>query len=105
MIFCVQVAARISPDNADKDEWIVVKVIRFDRESNKCDILNAIALEFAYSSKFQICLLDFLPFLHLILLKFCRFEVIDEEPGDEDESIQRFHVTSLFLYLPACVSL
>ena len=61
-IFCVQVAARISPDNADKDEWIVVKVIRFDRESNKCDILNAIALEFAYSSKLQVCLLDFLPF-------------------------------------------
>ena len=49
MIFCVQVAARISPDNADKDEWIVVKVIRFDRESNKCDILNAIALEFVYT--------------------------------------------------------
>lgn len=47
-----QVAARISPDNADKDEWIVVKVLRFDREANK-------------------------------------LEVIDEEPGDEEESVQR----------------
>eukprot|EP00250_Pteridium_aquilinum_P011296 c19973_g1_i1 orf=1044-1862(-) len=47
-----QVAARISPDSADKDEWIVVKVTRFDRESN-------------------------------------RLEVIDEEPGDDEESVQR----------------
>lgn len=47
-----QVAARVSPDNADKDEWIVVKVTRFDRESN-------------------------------------RLEVIDEEPGDDEESVQR----------------
>ena len=48
MIFCVQVAARISPDNADKDEWIVVKVIRFDRESNKCDSLNAVHIVYTY---------------------------------------------------------
>lgn len=47
-----QVAARISSDNADKDEWIVVKVIRLDHESNK-------------------------------------LEVIDEEPGDDEESVQR----------------
>ncbi|MCO5570791.1 hypothetical protein L7F22_024519 [Adiantum nelumboides] len=47
-----QVAARISLDNADKDEWIVVKVTRFDRELN-------------------------------------RLEVIDEEPGDDEESVQR----------------
>lgn len=44
-----QVAARVTPENADKDEWIVVKVIRFDREANK-------------------------------------YEVIDEEPGDDEES-------------------
>jgi len=30
-----QVAARVTPENADKDDWIVVKVIRFDREANK----------------------------------------------------------------------
>ncbi|MCO5557560.1 hypothetical protein L7F22_011126 [Adiantum nelumboides] len=47
-----QVAARVSSDNADKDEWIVVKVTRFDRELN-------------------------------------RLEVIDEEPGDDEESVQR----------------
>ncbi|KAH7352933.1 hypothetical protein KP509_19G070500 [Ceratopteris richardii] len=47
-----QVAAKISPENAEKDDWIVVKVIRFDRETN-------------------------------------RLEVIDEEPGDDEESVQR----------------
>lgn len=47
-----QVAARVTPENADKDDWIVVKVIRFDREANK-------------------------------------YEVIDEEPGDDEESGQR----------------
>ncbi|KAI5072440.1 hypothetical protein GOP47_0012546 [Adiantum capillus-veneris] len=47
-----QVAAKISPDNAEKDEWIVVKVTRFDRELN-------------------------------------RLEVIDEDPGDDEDSVQR----------------
>eukprot|EP00850_Spirogloea_muscicola_P005210 SM000023S07666 [mRNA] locus=s23:781405:784068:- [translate_table: standard] len=47
-----QVAARRSPDDAEKDDWIVVKVTRFDRENN-------------------------------------RYEVIDEEPGDDEESSQR----------------
>lgn len=47
-----QVAARVSSDSAEKDEWIVVKVTRFDRESN-------------------------------------RLEVIDEEPGDDEDSMQR----------------
>ncbi|KAH9312801.1 hypothetical protein KI387_027836, partial [Taxus chinensis] len=44
-----QVAARVTPDSADKDEWILVKVTRFDREANK-------------------------------------YEVIDEEPGDDEET-------------------
>ncbi|KAG4914992.1 hypothetical protein JHK87_052549 [Glycine soja] len=45
----VIVAARVTPRNADKDEWFVVKVIHFDKESKE-------------------------------------FEVLDEEPGDDEES-------------------
>ncbi|KAH9312799.1 hypothetical protein KI387_027834, partial [Taxus chinensis] len=48
----VQVAARITPDNADKDQWIVVKVTRYDKDATK-------------------------------------YEVFDEEPGDNEESSQR----------------
>ncbi|XP_052728882.1 SAGA-associated factor 29 homolog B isoform X2 [Vigna angularis] len=48
LISC-QVAARVTPRNADKDEWFVVKVIHFDKESKE-------------------------------------FEVLDEEPGDDEES-------------------
>ncbi|XP_061986337.1 SAGA-associated factor 29 homolog A [Populus nigra] len=44
-----QVAARVTGDNAEKDEWFVVKVIHFDRETKE-------------------------------------FEVLDEEPGDDEES-------------------
>eukprot|EP00850_Spirogloea_muscicola_P000036 SM000001S04438 [mRNA] locus=s1:246532:249141:+ [translate_table: standard] len=60
-----QVAARRSPDDAEKDDWIVVKVTRFDRENN-------------------------------------RYEVIDEEPGDDDESSQRKYrlPTSCIIPLP-----
>eukprot|EP00252_Welwitschia_mirabilis_P025736 TRINITY_DN8174_c0_g1_i1.p1 TRINITY_DN8174_c0_g1~~TRINITY_DN8174_c0_g1_i1.p1 ORF type:complete len:271 (+),score=70.97 TRINITY_DN8174_c0_g1_i1:222-1034(+) len=47
-----QVAARVRPDDAEKDEWIVVKVIHYDKDTAK-------------------------------------YEVIDEEPGDDDESGQR----------------
>ncbi|CAI5511987.1 unnamed protein product, partial [Closterium sp. Naga37s-1] len=47
-----QVAARVSATEDGKDEWIVVKVLRIDREAN-------------------------------------RFDVIDEEPGEEDEGGQR----------------
>ncbi|KAL0010771.1 hypothetical protein SO802_005879 [Lithocarpus litseifolius] len=43
-----QVAARVRLDEADKDEWFVVKVLHFDKESRE-------------------------------------FEVLDEEPGDDDE--------------------
>lgn len=43
-----QVAARVTPDEADKDEWFVVKVMHFDKETRE-------------------------------------FEVLDEEPGDDDE--------------------
>lgn len=46
-----QVAARVTSDDAPKDDWIVVKVTRYDRETN-------------------------------------RFEVIDEEPGDDEENGQ-----------------
>ncbi|KAL0014420.1 hypothetical protein SO802_001489 [Lithocarpus litseifolius] len=43
-----QVAARVRLDEADKDEWFVVKVLHFDKETRE-------------------------------------FEVLDEEPGDDDE--------------------
>ncbi|KAI4350618.1 hypothetical protein L6164_005061 [Bauhinia variegata] len=43
-----QVAARVTQDDADKDEWFVVKVIHFDKETKE-------------------------------------FEVLDEEPGDDEE--------------------
>lgn len=43
-----QVAAKVTPDDADKDEWFVVKVLHFDKETRE-------------------------------------FEVLDEEPGDDDE--------------------
>ncbi|XP_022928184.1 uncharacterized protein LOC111435081 [Cucurbita moschata] len=43
-----QVAARVTPDGAEKDEWFIVKVMHFDKETKL-------------------------------------FEVLDEEPGDEDE--------------------
>ncbi|XP_062151496.1 SAGA-associated factor 29 homolog B-like isoform X2 [Alnus glutinosa] len=43
-----QVAAKVTPAEADKDDWFVVKVLHFDKETRE-------------------------------------FEVIDEEPGDDDE--------------------
>ncbi|XP_071711051.1 SAGA-associated factor 29 homolog A-like [Rutidosis leptorrhynchoides] len=43
-----QVAARVTQEDADKDEWFIVKVIHFDREIRE-------------------------------------FEVLDEEPGDDEE--------------------
>ncbi|GLT33190.1 hypothetical protein SLA2020_077960 [Shorea laevis] len=43
-----QVAARVTAENAEKDEWFVVKVMHFDRETKE-------------------------------------FEVLDEEPGDDEE--------------------
>ena len=30
-----QVAARVTEENAEKDEWFVVKVIHFDRETRE----------------------------------------------------------------------
>lgn len=45
-----QVAAKVNPGDGDKDEWFVVKVIHFDKETKE-------------------------------------FEVLDEEPGDDEESI------------------
>ncbi|XP_074370986.1 SAGA-associated factor 29 homolog A-like [Apium graveolens] len=44
-----QVAARVRLEDADKDDWFIVKVIHFDRESKE-------------------------------------FEVLDEEPGDDEDS-------------------
>ncbi|GAV84436.1 DUF1325 domain-containing protein [Cephalotus follicularis] len=44
-----QVAARVTTENAEKDEWFVVKVMHFDRET-------------------------------------AEFEVLDEEPGDDEDS-------------------
>ncbi|KAJ0972785.1 hypothetical protein J5N97_020744 [Dioscorea zingiberensis] len=45
-----QVAARVTNDEAEKDEWFVVKVIHFDKDAKE-------------------------------------FEVLDEEPGDDEENI------------------
>ncbi|WOL14381.1 hypothetical protein Cni_G23161 [Canna indica] len=47
-----QVAARVSSDDAEKDEWFIVKVINFDKDTKE-------------------------------------FEVLDEEPGDDEESAQQ----------------
>ncbi|XXG41829.1 hypothetical protein AAC387_Pa01g2211 [Persea americana] len=58
-----QVAARVTPDNAEKDEWFVVKVIHFDREAKE-------------------------------------FEVLDEEPGDDEESIQRKYKLPMSRIIP-----
>ncbi|XP_052195705.1 SAGA-associated factor 29 homolog A-like [Diospyros lotus] len=35
-----QVAARVTPENAEKDEWFVVKVIHFDRETREFEVLD-----------------------------------------------------------------
>ncbi|XP_043726085.1 SAGA-associated factor 29 homolog A-like [Telopea speciosissima] len=35
-----QVAARVTPDGAEEDEWIVVKVIHFDREAKEFEVLD-----------------------------------------------------------------
>ncbi|XP_024529160.1 SAGA-associated factor 29 homolog A isoform X1 [Selaginella moellendorffii] len=61
-----QVAARITPEDSEKSEWIVVKVTRFDRETNK--------LSHSFCSSF------------FTVLCLSRYEVIDEEPGDEEEN-------------------
>ncbi|PHT96504.1 hypothetical protein BC332_34570 [Capsicum chinense] len=43
-----QVAARVAQEDGEKDEWVIVKVIHYDKESKE-------------------------------------FEVLDEEPGDDEE--------------------
>ncbi|KAK3183669.1 hypothetical protein Dsin_030955 [Dipteronia sinensis] len=35
-----QVAARVTAENAEKDEWFVVKVMHFDRETKEFDVLD-----------------------------------------------------------------
>ncbi|XP_047328478.1 SAGA-associated factor 29 homolog A-like [Impatiens glandulifera] len=35
-----QVAARVTQENAEKDEWFVVKVIHFDRETKEFEVLD-----------------------------------------------------------------
>ncbi|VVB04225.1 unnamed protein product [Arabis nemorensis] len=35
-----QVAARVTAEDADKDEWFVVKVIHFDRETKEVEVLD-----------------------------------------------------------------
>lgn len=47
-----QVAARVRQEEAEKDEWVIVKVIHFDKETGE-------------------------------------FEVLDEEPGDDEESSEQ----------------
>ncbi|KAL6007265.1 hypothetical protein ACLOJK_032761 [Asimina triloba] len=58
-----QVAARVNADDADNDEWFVVKVMHFDREAKE-------------------------------------FEVLDEEPGDDEESIQRKYKLPMSRIIP-----
>ncbi|CAH2080074.1 unnamed protein product [Thlaspi arvense] len=59
-----QVAARVTEENADKDEWFVVKVIHIDRETKEV-------------------------------------EVLDEEPGDDEEgSGQRTYMLPMSCILP-----
>lgn len=58
-----QVAGRVTPDDAEKDEWFVVKVIHFDKDAKE-------------------------------------FEVLDEEPGDDEESIQRKYKLPLSRIIP-----
>ncbi|KAJ7974671.1 SGF29 tudor-like domain [Quillaja saponaria] len=35
-----QVAAKVTPDDADKDEWFVVKVIHFEKETREFEVLD-----------------------------------------------------------------
>ncbi|KAG5527152.1 hypothetical protein RHGRI_028162 [Rhododendron griersonianum] len=35
-----QVAARVTQENAEKDEWVIVKVIHFDRETKVIEVLD-----------------------------------------------------------------
>lgn len=35
-----QVAARVTQENAEKDEWVIVKVINFDRETKEIEVLD-----------------------------------------------------------------
>lgn len=58
-----QVAARVTNDDAEKDEWFVVKVIHFDKDAKE-------------------------------------FEVLDEEPGDDEESIQRKYKLPMSRIIP-----
>ncbi|KAJ4729322.1 SGF29 tudor-like domain [Melia azedarach] len=59
-----QVAARVTAENADKDEWFVVKVMHFDRETKE-------------------------------------FEVLDEEPGDDEEGgVQRKYKLHMSCIIP-----
>ena len=34
-LMCSQVAARVTLDDAEKDEWFVVKVIHFDKDTRE----------------------------------------------------------------------
>ncbi|XP_008804219.2 SAGA-associated factor 29 homolog A-like [Phoenix dactylifera] len=60
-----QVAARVTDDaeNAEKDEWFIVKVIHFDKDAKE-------------------------------------FEVLDEEPGDDEESVQRKYKLPMSRIIP-----
>ncbi|XP_058105382.1 SAGA-associated factor 29 homolog A-like isoform X2 [Magnolia sinica] len=58
-----QVAARVTHDDAEKDEWFVVKVMHFDREAKV-------------------------------------FEVLDEEPGDDEESTQKKYKLPMTRIIP-----
>lgn len=58
-----QVAARVAIEDADKDEWLVMKVIHFDKDAKE-------------------------------------FEVLDEEPGDDEEIVQRKYKLPMSRVLP-----
>ncbi|THU51249.1 hypothetical protein C4D60_Mb06t29000 [Musa balbisiana] len=64
-----QVAARVSSDDAEKDEWFIVKVINFDKDTKEFEVFDEEPGDDEESAQ--------------------RFEVFDEEPGDDEESAQR----------------
>uniref|UniRef100_M4EW29 Eukaryotic translation initiation factor 3 subunit I n=1 Tax=Brassica campestris TaxID=3711 RepID=M4EW29_BRACM len=67
-----QVAARMTADDAEQDEWLVVKVIHFDRET-KDEKETDVTLLYDDASVVTRCPPD------------RRVEVLDEESGDDEE--------------------
>uniref|UniRef100_A0A803MPK3 SGF29 C-terminal domain-containing protein n=1 Tax=Chenopodium quinoa TaxID=63459 RepID=A0A803MPK3_CHEQI len=93
-----QVAARVTTDETEKDEYIVVKVMHYDRETRENgnelgDEVKAKGLYPQYSPLGGGKVLNRVLnnslhlFHHILILRISnlRFEVLDEEPGDDEE--------------------